>query len=86
MINHDVQKSINLITHDPAWREIIVARLLYVKQRTDEKLHSARTFEEFLKIKGEYEMISNVCRIFTDPNGFSDDGVVNVSTRVEQTT
>jgi hypothetical protein len=79
VINNDMLARLNAITHDPAWREIVVSRLAGIYEKADYMFHKVATAEDFKYHQGKYEMIKEVYDMFKEPRNLVDDGIKNIA-------
>jgi hypothetical protein len=85
MIDNDLLKRLNAITQDPAWKEIIVARLAYIFEHTDQLFHKSKE-DDFRYYQGRYDQAKEIYDLFKEPKNLVDDGVRNILPQPEKET
>lgn len=77
MINEDALHKLNALTHDPVWKDIIVARLRFMLEGADKDFHRA-TKDTFDLKKSRYETLLEIYNMFNEPRQLVDDGFKNL--------
>ena len=79
MKNPDILNAIKALITNPAWKDIVVARLKYILDKNDAAWHKIAKPDDFRYYQGRYDQAKEILDLFKDGSNLAEDGIQTIA-------